>query len=111
MTKTKKSAECLAKLSANATGDALFTRASSSTKSEEIRVILKRGSSEINWKAKTIKDEGEEIEKYPYLAWCNKYGMWSDSVEELTDQENDCDGECEDCEFSDWGNDTEESEE
>ena len=51
------------------------------------------------------------MKKYPYLAWCNKYGMWSDSVEELTDQENDCDGECEDCEFSDWGNETDESEE
>ena len=60
-----------------------------------------------------IEDEGREeyMKKYPYLAWCNKYGMWSDSVKELIDEENDCDGVCEDCEFSDWGNDAEEDKE
>ena len=55
MTKTRRSAEFSVRPSANVTGDALFIKASDSTKSEEIRAISKRGSSGINWKAKTIK--------------------------------------------------------
>lgn len=37
---------------------------------------------------------------YPYGVWCNKYNMWCDDVVDLTDGENECNGDCEDCTHS-----------
>lgn len=34
---------------------------------------------------------------YPYGYWCNKYCCWCDDVIELTDGQNDCNGDCRNC--------------
>jgi len=36
---------------------------------------------------------------YPYSWFCNKYGMWCNDVVDLTDGENDCNGDCTDCDY------------
>lgn len=34
---------------------------------------------------------------YPQYLWCNKYRMWCDDVPDLTDGQNDCNGDCNGC--------------
>lgn len=34
---------------------------------------------------------------YPYGYWCHKYGMWCDDVVEITEGNNDCNGDCRKC--------------
>jgi len=34
---------------------------------------------------------------YPYGKWCEMYNMWCDDVVDLTDGENDCNGDCYNC--------------
>ena len=35
---------------------------------------------------------------YPYSYFCDRYGCWCDDVPEITDDENDCNGNCLECE-------------
>ena len=35
---------------------------------------------------------------YPYGKWCEQYGCFCDDVVDITDGNNDCNGDCEDCE-------------
>ena len=37
---------------------------------------------------------------YPYGVWCYKYFMWCDDVVDLTDGENECSGDCKNCEHA-----------
>lgn len=37
---------------------------------------------------------------YQQFLWCEKYGMWCDDVPDLTDNRNDCNGNCTECEQS-----------
>ena len=46
---------------------------------------------------------------YPAYKWCAKYNMWCDDVFYLTDGENECEGECAECDYAD-GLDKEEDE-
>jgi hypothetical protein len=36
---------------------------------------------------------------YPYGFGCSKYGMWCDDVPDVTDNQNDCNGNCGSCDF------------
>lgn len=37
---------------------------------------------------------------YPYGFWCDLYCMWTDDVVDLTDGQNECNGDCQNCEYS-----------
>ena len=37
---------------------------------------------------------------YPYGLFCDKYGCWCDDVVEITDGENECNGDCKNCDCS-----------
>ena len=37
---------------------------------------------------------------YPYGKFCDKYGCWCDDVVDITDGNNECNGDCSNCEFS-----------
>lgn len=38
---------------------------------------------------------------YPYGWWCHKYGMWCDDVVDITEGNNECNGDCKECDHSD----------
>ena len=38
---------------------------------------------------------------YPYGVWCGKYFMWCDDVVDITEGENECSGDCKNCEYAD----------
>jgi len=37
---------------------------------------------------------------YPYGVFCNKYGCWCDDVIDITENQNDCNGNCSECKES-----------
>lgn len=48
-----------------------------------------------------IEGGGIAVNKYyPYGFFCDKYGCWCDDVVDITDNQNDCNGNCEGCAFS-----------
>ena len=36
---------------------------------------------------------------YPYGLFCNRFGCWCDDVVDITDENNDCNGNCSKCRF------------
>ena len=37
---------------------------------------------------------------YPYGIFCDKYGCWCDDVVDITDGNNECNGDCSNCQYS-----------
>jgi len=37
---------------------------------------------------------------YPYGTFCDRFGCWADDVVDITDGNNDCNGDCSNCRFS-----------
>ena len=48
-----------------------------------------------------IEKEGRTMSRYyPYGVWCGKYFMWCDDVVDITEGENECSGDCKNCEYA-----------